>query len=125
MRLAVSALLIAAAATPVLAQTPGPTPAQIVTQQQVELNRFQAQLQAEQLQQMQRQNLAVLPQADPNTQAEALARHQQIQQQIDQNAALQQQMNRPDSNPAGINAQLQLYSTQIQQLKQQPVPPVR
>ncbi len=123
-RFAASALLFAVVATPALAQTPGPTPGQIVSQQQADLNRFQAQLQAEQLQQMQRQNTAALPQAGPNAQAQAAIRQQQIQQQIDQNTALQQQMNRPDANPGGINAQLQQYNAQIQQLQQQPAAPL-
>jgi hypothetical protein len=124
-RLAASVVLLAALATPVLAQTPGPTPGQIVNQTQINLNRFQAQLQAEQLQHMQRQDTGALQQPDPVAQAQALARRQQIQQQIDQNMALQQQMNRPDADPADISSQLQQYNTQIQQLQQQQPAPLQ
>jgi Spy/CpxP family protein refolding chaperone len=57
-----------------------------------------------------------------------MVRQQQIQQQIDQNTALQQQMLSPQSDPADVNARLKQYDAQIQQLQQQPAPlpaPVR
>ena len=112
------ALLLAAVAAPAFAQTAGPTPGQIVAQQQADQNRFQAQLQANQLQDLQRQNNAAIPQTDPNLQAQAAARQQQIQQQIDQNTALQQQMATPNTNPADVRARLQQNGAQIQQLQQ-------
>jgi hypothetical protein len=121
-------LLLLASAAPALpgavrAQTPGPTPGQIVSQQQANLNQFQAQLQANQLQQLQRQNTVALQQPDPTQQAQAAARQQQIQQQIDQNTALRQQMLAPQSNPSDVNSRLQQYDAQIQQLQQQVPPP--
>jgi hypothetical protein len=115
-------LLLAATAAPALAQTAGPTPGQIVSQQQANLNRFQLQLQASQLQQMQRQNTVGLQQPDPAVQSRAIIRQQQIQQQIDQNTALQQQTLSPQSNPSDVNARLQQYNAQIEQLQRQPVP---
>jgi hypothetical protein len=118
----VLALLFAAAATPALAQVAGPTPGQIVAQQQVDLNRFQAQLQANQLQDLQRQNNAALTSPSPGAQAQAAIQRQQIQQQIDQNQAVQQQMVRPGVSPADISSQLQQYNAQIQQLQPQAVP---
>ena len=114
------ALLMAAAATPALAQVAGPTPGEIVAKQQADQNRFQAQLQANQLDQLQRQNTAALPQADPNLQAQAAMRQQQIQQQIDQNNALRQQMGVPGTDSADVRARLQQNGAQIQQLQQQP-----
>ena len=117
---AVLALLIAAAATPALAQVAGPTPGQIVAQQQADQNRFQAQLQAEQLQQLQRQNSPSLQSSDPNLQAQAAIRQRQIQQQIDQNTALQQQSQRPGASPSDINSQLQQSNAQLQRLQQAP-----
>jgi hypothetical protein len=119
------ALLLAAAAAPALpsaawAQVAGPTPGQIVAQQQANQNQFQAQLQANQLQQLQRQNSATLPQTDPNLQAQAAARQQQIQQQIDQNNALRQQMLTPGADSADVRARLQQNGAQIQQLQQTP-----
>ncbi len=123
MNRAVLALLLAAAAPAipslVWAQTPGPTPGQIVAQQQADQNRFQAQLQANQLQQLQRQNTANLPQPNPAVQADAAIRQQQIQQQIDQNTALQQQMSSPSASAADVHARLQQDDAQIQQLQQQ------
>lgn len=119
---AVLALLIAAVATPALAQTPGQTPGEIVAQQQAALNQFQAQLQANQLQQLQRQNAAALPSPDPGVQAQAAVRQQQIQQQIDQTKALQQRMAAPGSNPSDISSQLRQYDAQIQQLQAAPTP---
>ena len=116
------AFLLAAAAPPALAQTAGPTPGQIVSQTQANLNRFQLQLQANQLQQMQRQNTLSLQQPDFGVQAQAMARQQQIQQQIDQNVALQQQTLSPQSNPSDVNARLQQYDAQIQSLQRQAVP---
>jgi hypothetical protein len=113
-----TALLLAAAASPALAQVAGPTPGQIVNQQLINQNRFQAQLQAEQLQQLQRQNSVNLIQPDPSLKAEAAVRQQQIEQQIDQNSALQQQMARPDANPADVRARLQQNNALIQQLRQ-------
>jgi hypothetical protein len=126
MRRAVPALLLTFAAVPtgLLAQTPGPTPGQIVSQTQANLNKFQLQLQASQLQQLQRQNSLALQRPDPNVQAQAMVRQKQIEQQIDQNAALQQQALSPQSSPSDINARLQQYNAQIQQLQQQQaVPP--
>lgn len=120
----VIALLLPVAAAPALtgaalAQVAGPTPGQIVNQQQINQNRFQAQLQAEQLQQLQRQNSVNLQQPDPNVRADAAIRQQQIQQQIDQNTALQQRMLAPSANPADIHARIQQDNVQIQQLQQQ------
>jgi hypothetical protein len=113
-------LLLAVVAAPALAQTPGQTPGEIVAQQQANLNQFQAQLQANQLQQLQRQNTAALQQPDPGAQAQAAVRQQQIQQQIDQTTALQQRMTAPGSNPSDISSQLQQYNAQLQQLQQAP-----
>jgi lipoprotein-anchoring transpeptidase ErfK/SrfK len=121
MNRAVLALLIAAAATPVLAQTPLPSPGQIVAQQQADLNRFQAQVQANQLSQLQRQNTAALSSPSPEVQSQALIQRQQIQQQIDQNNAVQQQMLRPGANASDISSQLQQSGAQIQHL-QPPAP---
>ncbi len=119
---AVLTLLFAAAATTALAQTPGQTPGEIVAQQQAALNQFQAQLQANQLQQLQRQNAAALATPDPGVQAQAMIQRQQIQQQIDQTTALQQRMAAPDSNPSDISSQLRQYDAQIQQLQTAPAP---
>lgn len=119
------AMLMAAAAAPAVAQTPGPTPGQIVSQQQINQNRFQAQLQAEQLQQLQRQNSVTLQQPDPSVRALAAVRQQQIQQQIDQNMALQQQMAQPQTNPNDVKARLQQSGARIQQLQQQQPLPAR
>jgi hypothetical protein len=116
------ALLFAAVAAPAVAQVAGPTPGQIVSQTQANLNQFQLQLQASQLQQVQRQNTLALQQPDPGVQAQAIARQQQIQQQIDQNTALQQQTLSPQSNPSDINARLLQSDAQIQALRQQAVP---
>jgi hypothetical protein len=118
----VLALMLAAAAAPALAQVAGPTPGQIVAQQQANQNQFQAQLQANQLQDLQRQNRANVLQPDPNLQAQAAARQQQIQQQIDQNAALQQQMSTPSANPNDVKARLQQNGAEIQHLQQTPLP---
>jgi hypothetical protein len=118
MKHALLALFLAAAAAPALAQTAGPTPGQIVSQQQINQNRFQAQLQAEQLQQLQQRNSVTLQHIDPNVRAEAAVRQQQIQQEIDQNTALQQQMRSPASDPADVRERLQLNDVQIQQLQQ-------
>jgi hypothetical protein len=118
LRLASLVLAAAILAGPALAQTPGPTPGQIVNQQQINQNRFQAQLQAAQLQQLQRQNSVPLQQADPNVRAEAAVRQQQIQQQIDQNTALQQQMRAPGTDPADVRERLQSDDVQIRQLQQ-------
>jgi hypothetical protein len=122
------ALLLIAVASPAFpgaawAQVAGPTPGEIVAKQQADLNRFQAQMQSDQLQQLQRQNVPAL--SDPNVQTQALIRQQQITQQIDQNTALQQRMNVPNANPSDISSQLQQYGGQIQQLQQQPALPVR
>jgi len=116
------ALLLASAGAPALAQTSGPTPGQIVAQSQARLNQFQAQMQAGQLQQLQRQNSLALTQSDPGVQAQALVRQQQIQQQVDQNIALQQQLARPQTDASSLTSQLQQYGDQIQQLQQTPVP---
>jgi len=116
------ALLLAASVGPALAQTAGPTPGEIVAQQQANLNRFQLQLQANQLQQLQRQNAAALQQPDPTVQAQAMARRRQIQQQIDQNSALQQQTQWPQSNPTDVGARLQQYDAQIESLRRQAIP---
>jgi len=114
------ALLLAVAAAPAVAQVAGPTPGQIVAKQQADQNRFQAQLQANQLDQLQRQNRAALPQADPNLQAQAAIRQQQIQQEIDQNNALRQQMNAAGTDASDVRARLQQNGAQIQRLQQQP-----
>ena len=120
-RPAVLALLVSAAASAALAQTPPlPSAAEIVAQQQANLNRFQAQLQANQLSQLRRRNDAALASPDPDVQVQALVRRQRIQQQIDQNTALQQQMLRPGSNPSDLTSRLQQYQAQIQQLERQP-----
>jgi hypothetical protein len=120
-RPAVLALLVSAAASAALAQTPPlPSAADIVAQQQANLNRFQAQLQANQLSQLRRRNDAALASPDPDVQVQALVRRQRIQQQIDQNTALQQQMLRPGSNPSDLTSRLQQYQAQIQQLERQP-----
>jgi hypothetical protein len=107
------------AATPVLAQTAGPTPGEIVAKQQADQNRFQAQLQANQLQDLKRQNDVARQLPDPSLQAEAAARARDIQQQIDQNTALRQQMQTPSANPADVKARLQQDDARIQQLQQQ------
>ena len=111
------ALIVCTLATPALAQTYVPG------QAQANLNRFQAQLQASQLQHLQQQNSAAMASPNPGVQAQALVRHQQIQQQIDQSNAVQQQMLSPGANPADLNARLQQSGSQIQQL-QQPLPPI-
>jgi hypothetical protein len=117
---ALAVLLSLAAAPPALAQVAGPTPGQIVAQQQANQNRFQAQMQANQLQDLKQRNTVELQnQVDPNLQAESAVRRQQIQQQIDENTALQQQMSSPGSNPADAQARLQHGDVQIQQLQQQ------
>jgi len=115
-------LLFAALACPALAQVAGPTPGEIVARQQAYQNQFQAQLQADQLQHLQQQNAGALATPDPGVQAQAAVRQQQIQQQIDQNAALQQRMAAPDSSPTDISSQLQQYNAQLQQLQQTPAP---
>ena len=120
--LLLAALAAPAAPNPVWAQVAGPTPGEIVSQQQANLNRFQLQLQANQLQQLQRQNAAALQQPDPTVQAEAMARRRQSQQQIDQNAALQQQTLWPQSNPTDVGARLQQYDAQIESLRRQAIP---
>ena len=119
---AVLALLFAAVSAPAFAQTAGPTPGQIVAQSQARLNQFQAQMQAGQLQQLQRQNTLALQQPDPGVQVQAMVRQQQIQQQVDQNIALQQQMVQPQANASSLTSQLQQYGDQIQRLQQAPVP---
>jgi hypothetical protein len=126
-RAALALLLAAAAAAPavpkvVWAQTPGPTPGQIVAQQQASQNQFQAQLQANQLQDLQRQNNAALSSPIPGAQAQAALRQREIQQQIDQNTALQQQMSTPGANPADAKARLQQNGAQIDHLQQTPPP---
>jgi hypothetical protein len=130
MNRAVLALLLAAAASALpglaLAQTAGPTPDQIVRQQQINQNRFQAQLQADQLQDLQRRNSTNLQQSDPNARADAAVRNWEIQKQIDQNTALRQQMAAPGVDPADVHARIQLDNAKIQQLEQQqpvPLPP--
>jgi hypothetical protein len=120
----VLALLLAVTAAPALAQTPGPTPGQIVAQQQAHQNQFQAQLQANQLQDLQRQNNAAMTSPNPGVQTQALIQRQQIQQQIDQNTALQQRMSAPDANPNDVHARLQQNGVEIDHLRQQPVPTV-
>jgi hypothetical protein len=115
---AVLTVLVSAAASAAFAQTPPlPSAAQIVAQQQANLNRFQAQLQANQLSQLRRQNDAALASPDPDVQVQALIRRQQIQQQIDQNTDLQQRLLRPDSNPSDLTSQLQQYQAQIQHIR--------
>jgi hypothetical protein len=120
---ALSALL----ATPALAQTYDFTPAPGggtagLAQTQANLNQMQAQLQASQLQAMQRQNTLGLQTPDPGAQAQALAQRQQIQRQIDQNTALQQQMLSPSANPRAIGDRLRQSGAEIQQMQAAPVP---
>ena len=123
MKRALLALLLTAGASPGLAQTAGPTPGEIVAQQQANQNRFQARLQASQLQDLQRQNSVNLQLPDPNLQAQAAVRQRQIQQEIDQNTALQQQMASPGANADDAKARLQQNGAQIQHLQQtQPIP---
>jgi hypothetical protein len=112
-------LLFALIGAPAWAQTYVPG------QSQARLNQLQAQMQAGQLQQLQRQNTLALTQPDPAVQSQAMVRQQQIQQQVDQNLALQQQMARPQANASGLTSQLQQYGDQIQQLQQTPVPQQR
>jgi hypothetical protein len=126
MNRAVLALLLTAAVSgPVWAQTAGPTPGEIVAKQQADQNRFQAQLQANQLQDLKRQNDVARQLPDPNLQAEAAVRARDIQQQIDQNTALRQQMQTPSASPADVKARLQQDDARIQQLQQQVPLPVR
>jgi len=121
MKRVLAVLLFAAAATPALAQVAGPTPDQILAKQLANQNQFQAQLQANELDRLQRQNRANL--GDPNRQTEAALRQQQIQQQIDQTDALRQQMLTPGVDPGDVRARLQQNGAQIQQLQQtQPIP---
>ena len=123
MKRVLALLLAAAAATPAFAQVAGPSPGQIVAQQLATQNQFQAQLQANQLQDLQRQNQAALQQPDPTLQAQAAMRRQQIQQQIDQNNALRQQMLANQADTGDAKARLQQNGAQIQQLQQtQPAP---
>jgi hypothetical protein len=123
MKPALLALLLAASTGPALAQVAGPTPDQIVAQQKANQNRFQARLQASQLQDLQRQNSVNLQLPDPNLQAQAAVRREQIQQEIDQNTVLQQQMSAPGANADDAKARLQQNGAQIQHLQQtQPAP---
>jgi hypothetical protein len=127
MKRVLAALLFAAAATPavpsaVWAQVAGPSPDQILAKQLANQNRFQAQLQADQLDQLQRRNRANLQQSDPNLQAQAAIRQHEIQQQIDQNEALRQQMLTPGVDPGDVRARLQQNNAQIQRLEQAPPP---
>jgi len=116
MKIPALAVLAALAAVPAGAQTYNPT------QSQQRLNQFQLQLQTDQLQQLQRQNAAVLPQAqaDPGTQSQAVLRQQAIQQQLDQTNALRQQMQAPQADANTANAPLQQNGDQIQHLQQAP-----
>jgi hypothetical protein len=119
------ALAIVTASVPAVAQTAGPTPGEIVGKQIADQNRFQVQLQANQLQQLQQRNNVDLQTANPGLQADALVRRQQIQQEIDQNTALQQRMSTPSSNPDDVRARLQQNGVRIQDLQQQTPVPVR
>jgi hypothetical protein len=113
-------LLIAATAVPAVAQTAGPTPGEIVAKQTADQNRFQAQLQANQLQQLQqRNNVDLQRDNNPGLQGEAAVRRQQIQQEIDQNTALQQRMSTPSSNPDDVRARLEQNGVRINELQQQ------
>jgi hypothetical protein len=129
MNRAVLALLLTAAvplaARPALAQSAGPTPGEIVAKQLADQNRFQAQLQANQLQDLKRQNDVARQLPDPNLQAQAAVRARDIQQQIDQNTVLRQQMQTPSADPADVKARLQQDDARIQQLQQQVPLPVR
>jgi lipoprotein-anchoring transpeptidase ErfK/SrfK len=121
-RSVVLALLVSAGSAAFAQTPPLPPAAQIVAQQRANLNRFQAQLQANQLSQLRRQNDAALASPDPDVQVQALIRRQQIQQQIDQNTDLQQRMLRPGSNPSDLSSQLQQYQAQIQHIRPAPAP---
>jgi hypothetical protein len=123
MKRVLAVLIAAAVAAPALAQVAGPTPGQIVAQQQANQNQFQAQLQANQLQDLQRQNNAAITSPNPGAQALATVRQQQIQQEIDQNTALQQRMSSPAANADDTKARLQQNGAEIQHLQQtQPIP---
>ncbi len=111
-RLATLALIAVLAAPAARAQTYVPG------QAQANLNQYQAQVQADQLQQLQRQNTQGLQQPDPGAQMQAVVRQQQIQQQVDANIALQQQMLSPQGNPADASARLQQSGAAIQSLQQ-------
>jgi hypothetical protein len=114
------AFALSAVALPALAQTYVPG------QAQANLNQFQSQLQASQLQHLQQQNNAALSSPNPGIQAQAQVRQQSLQQQIDQSNALQQQMLSPHANPTDINARLQQNQSQIQPLEQPlPILPTR
>ena len=120
MKRVLAILLFLAAASPALAQVAGPSPDQILAKQLADQNRFHAQLQANELEQLQRQNRANLLQSDPNLQAQAAIRQHDIQQQIDQNEALRQQMLVPGVDPGDVRARLQQNNGQIQRLEQAP-----
>ncbi len=113
LRLAILAALLATAAQ---AQTYVPG------QAQQRLNDTQLQMQAQQLQQLQRQNAGALSQPDPGARMQALQRQQQIQQQAQDNLALRQQMQAPPFDPANLNARIQANGAAIQQLQQTPPP---
>ena len=91
-------------------------------QSQARSNQFQLQLQADQLQQIQRQNTVGLQQPDPSVQTQALVRQQQIQQQVDANLALQQQALSSQTNPTDTAARVQQNGADIQHLQQAPIP---
>jgi hypothetical protein len=130
--LALSVLLATPALPrPALAQTYDFTPAPGggtvgLAQTQANLNQMQVQLQASQLQAMQRQTTLGPQTSDPGVQAQAMIRRQQIQQQIDQNTALQQQMLSPYADPRAVGERLRQSGAEIQQLQAPAVPqPVR
>ncbi len=107
--LALLAALFAAGAAAAQTYVPG--------QAQANVNQYQAQMQADQLQQLQRQNTQSLQQPNADVQAQALVRQQQIQQQIDQNMALQQQLLSPQANAADVADRLQQNGADIQHLQ--------
>jgi hypothetical protein len=114
MKIAALTVLAALTAVPAGAQTYNPA------QSQQRLNQFQLQMQSDQLQQLQRQNAAALPQPDPAAQMQAVQRQQSIQQQIDETNALRQQMQAPQADPGNVNTRLQADGARIQQLQQAP-----
>ncbi len=94
-------------------------------QAQANVNQAQLQMQANQIQQLQRQNTAALSQPDPALRTQALVRQQQLQTEASQNLALQQQALTPGANPADLTPRLQDSGARLQQLQQQAPIPVR
>jgi hypothetical protein len=94
-------------------------------QAQANVNQAQLQMQANQIQQLQRQNTAALSQPDPALRTQALVRQQQLQTEANENFTLQQRALAPGSDPADLTASLQNNGARLQQLQQQPLIPVR